>query len=116
MRVEGQVLPVRPIEGAPADGGSLDDVPELGLSEDVFAASDEAPPVEASAPAEASEPAGEEPPTSAEEAAAGDTFERADELAQTEGAYLDQPAAEGQAPETAAGESQGEATPPEDSA
>src|SRR4051795_13174056 len=37
-RVEGQVLPVRPIV-PPADGdsGDLDDVPELGLSEDVFA-------------------------------------------------------------------------------
>jgi len=34
-RVEGQVLPVRPIE--PASDTSLDDVPELGLSEDVFA-------------------------------------------------------------------------------
>jgi small subunit ribosomal protein S1 len=34
-RVEGQELPVRPIE--PAD---LDDVPELGLSEDVFASPD----------------------------------------------------------------------------
>src|SRR5665213_3189000 len=37
-RVEGQVLPVRPIE-PPAEGdegSSLDDVPELGLSEDVF--------------------------------------------------------------------------------
>ncbi len=39
-RVEGQVLPVRPIE-PPAEGdegSSLDDVPELGLSEDVFSA------------------------------------------------------------------------------
>ncbi|MHB1568298.1 MAG: 30S ribosomal protein S1 [Solirubrobacteraceae bacterium] len=35
-RVEGQVLPVRPIEPAAAD--ALDDVPELGLSEEVFAA------------------------------------------------------------------------------
>src|SRR5437868_5144221 len=37
-RVEGQVLPVRPIV-PPADGdsGDLDDVPQLGLSEDVFA-------------------------------------------------------------------------------
>ena len=35
-RVEGQVLPVRPIE-PPTDGRQLiDDVPELGLSEDVF--------------------------------------------------------------------------------
>src|SRR6201991_2915803 len=35
-RVEGQVLPVRPIE-PPAEGATYDDVPELGLSEDVFA-------------------------------------------------------------------------------
>ena len=37
-RVEGQVLPVRPIT-APTEGdaGDLDNVPELGLSEDVFA-------------------------------------------------------------------------------
>jgi small subunit ribosomal protein S1 len=35
-RVEGQVLPVRPIE-PPTSGDSYDDVPELGLSEDVFA-------------------------------------------------------------------------------
>jgi small subunit ribosomal protein S1 len=34
-RVEGQVLPVRPIE-PPTSGDSYDDVPELGLSEDVF--------------------------------------------------------------------------------
>ncbi len=39
-RVEGQVLPVRPIE-PPASGDSFDDVPELGLSEDVFASSDD---------------------------------------------------------------------------
>jgi small subunit ribosomal protein S1 len=39
-RVEGQVLPVRPIE-PPAEGDdSLDDVPELGLSEDVFSNED----------------------------------------------------------------------------
>jgi small subunit ribosomal protein S1 len=37
-RVEGQVLPVRPIEPpVEGDGSELDDVPELGLSEDVFA-------------------------------------------------------------------------------
>ncbi len=39
-RVEGQVLPVRPIE-PPTGGDSYDDVPELGLSEDVFASSEE---------------------------------------------------------------------------
>ena len=39
-RVEGQVLPVRPIEPVDDDGmegsSALDDVPELGLSEEVF--------------------------------------------------------------------------------
>jgi small subunit ribosomal protein S1 len=36
-RVEGQVLPVRPIvPPSESDGSDLDDVPELGLSEDVF--------------------------------------------------------------------------------
>ncbi len=41
-RVEGQVLPVRPIVPPPEDqAGDLDDVPELGLSEDVFAGADE---------------------------------------------------------------------------
>jgi small subunit ribosomal protein S1 len=39
-RVEGQVLPVRPIE-PPTGADSFDDVPELGLSEDVFASSEE---------------------------------------------------------------------------
>src|SRR5207248_2635516 len=38
-RVEGQVLPVRPI--VPPTEADLDDVPELGLSEDVFAGADE---------------------------------------------------------------------------
>jgi small subunit ribosomal protein S1 len=35
-RVEGQVLPVRPIQPPEGESGSLDDVPELGLSEEVF--------------------------------------------------------------------------------
>ena len=57
-RVEGQVLPLGgrpggapPAEGAPAESGAgdLDNVPELGLSEDVFA--EEAPPAEPPAPA-----------------------------------------------------------------
>jgi small subunit ribosomal protein S1 len=38
-RVEGQELPRRSLEGA----GDLDDVPSLGLSEDVFAGGDEVP-------------------------------------------------------------------------
>ncbi len=44
-RVEGQVLPV----SRPSDAGNLDDVPELGLSEDVFAGEDAGPPSEAPA-------------------------------------------------------------------
>ncbi|HEX5193253.1 MAG TPA: 30S ribosomal protein S1 [Solirubrobacteraceae bacterium] len=37
-RVDGQVLPVRPIQPPEGEGGeSLDDMPELGLSEEVFA-------------------------------------------------------------------------------
>jgi small subunit ribosomal protein S1 len=39
-RVEGQELPVRPIEG---QAGDLDNVPELGLSEDVFSGEEAAP-------------------------------------------------------------------------
>jgi small subunit ribosomal protein S1 len=49
-RVEGQVLPVRPITPpSEHDAGDLDDVPELGLSEDVFASP---PSVEQEAPVE----------------------------------------------------------------
>jgi small subunit ribosomal protein S1 len=63
-RVEGQVLPVRPIVPPEGDVTDLDHVPELGLSEDVFASDGEAAPladpeadVEALAPAE--EPEGQ---------------------------------------------------------
>jgi small subunit ribosomal protein S1 len=66
-RVEGQVLPVRPIE-PPTDSdeglseaGDLDHVPELGLSEDVFA-TDPGPPAEVESEPEGtaeSEPAAE---------------------------------------------------------
>jgi small subunit ribosomal protein S1 len=35
-RVEGQVLPVRPIEPVEGEVGAFEDVPELGLSEEVF--------------------------------------------------------------------------------
>ena len=50
-RVEGQVLPVRPIvPPAEGDGTDLDDMPELGLSEDVFAGEDAMGPSDASPP------------------------------------------------------------------
>jgi small subunit ribosomal protein S1 len=54
-RVEGQVLPVRPIV-PPTDGSDLDDVPELGLSEDVFAQDTEAAPAPAATPEPVAEP------------------------------------------------------------
>jgi small subunit ribosomal protein S1 len=57
-RVEGQVLPVRPIEPpVEGDGESLDDMPELGLSEDVFSSENSAPAVEDSAAAPPAEDA-----------------------------------------------------------
>jgi small subunit ribosomal protein S1 len=59
-RVEGQELPVRPISSA----GDLDDVPELGLSEDVFASADAA---DDAAPAQAEEASSaDEPPRGAD--------------------------------------------------
>ena len=96
-RVEGQVLPVRPIEPPPAEAGSLDDVPELGLSEDVFSdenvdadvdaqpdpdvPSVEAPPAAQAAPVDTGEAApadaGEAAPADAGEAAPADAGEAA---------------------------------------
>ena len=64
-RVEDQILPrreVQAIEGESAGAGDLDNVPELGLSEDVFATQPEA-----EAPAEEPEASAEEPEASAEE-------------------------------------------------
>ena len=58
-RVEDQILPRRDVQhagdGEPADAGDLDNVPELGLSEDVFAAQPDA-----DAPAEEPEAGDEE--------------------------------------------------------
>jgi small subunit ribosomal protein S1 len=101
-RVEGQILPLRQIEPeAGAEGEtSYEDVPELGLSEDVFAGETAAPadePVaeaepesEASAPAEVAdeapavaEPAVEEPTAPAEEPAA-EVAESAEPVAEAE--------------------------------
>jgi small subunit ribosomal protein S1 len=66
-RVEGQILPVRPRTDDGA--GSLENMPELGLSEEVFAETGEAPSsVETEAPPAAAEPPGfgEAPVPSAE--------------------------------------------------
>src|SRR5205807_439157 len=62
-RVEGQVLPVRPIvPPAEGDAGALEDMPELGLSEDVFSSEPDAE-VSAEVPADlAATPEGEAAP------------------------------------------------------
>jgi small subunit ribosomal protein S1 len=62
-RVEGQVLPHRPLEGE-GEGeasGDLEDVPELGLSEDVFAGGDAPAEAQPDPEAPAVEPTVEEP-------------------------------------------------------
>jgi small subunit ribosomal protein S1 len=88
-RVEGQVLPVRPITPpAEGDGSDLDDVPELGLSEDVFApagagSSDGTPDAGAEVSPEAVVEAGEATADAAPEAAVDpDPFVDADALAE----------------------------------
>jgi small subunit ribosomal protein S1 len=66
-RVEGQVLPRQSVgpQAVPEGPGDLDDVPELGLSEDVFAAAP-APAPEEPAP-EAAEPVAEAEPAAQDE-------------------------------------------------
>jgi small subunit ribosomal protein S1 len=113
-RVEGQILPLHRAEDASAD---LDDVPELGLSEDVFAGGEaEAPAAseaestdapEAAMPAEVAEasPAAVEEPAAEEavaEAAAAE--EPAAEEAVAEAAAAEEPAAEEAVAEAAAAE------------
>jgi small subunit ribosomal protein S1 len=69
-RVEDQILPRREAGAAPAgDAGDMDDMPELGLSEDVFA---DQPAAEPEAEAAVEEPAAEEPEAEVAEAAAPD--------------------------------------------
>jgi small subunit ribosomal protein S1 len=119
-RVEGQVLPLRQVDAETAgeDGSSLDDLPELGLSEDVFAggeAATEAEPADAApaeaeaAPAEApaeAEPAAEAP-AEAEPAAEAEVAQPAGE------AELAEPAAEAEVAEPA-GEAEAEEAPAAD--
>jgi small subunit ribosomal protein S1 len=99
-RVEGQVLPLRRPEGeaAPAaegEGESYDNVPELGLSEDVFAEGGQAEPA---AEAESAEAVAEAPEVVAEVQAA--------EAAAEEAAVAEEaPAAEAPAEEAPAEES-----------
>jgi small subunit ribosomal protein S1 len=105
-RVEGQELPVRPIQPpTESEAGDLDNVPELGLSEDVFAGEPEAEaPSDPAATPETSE-ADEVPPTRAagsEEAPAAESPEAAptaqpDEVPPSQEATADEPQAEADA-------------------
>ncbi len=123
-RVEGQELPVRPIIApTESEAGDLDHVPELGLSEDVFAAEPEpqaevaeAEVVEAEAEArreaeaevaEAPEPEVEAPQAEAPEAAVAEAPEaeaEAPEAEAPEAAVAEAPEAEAEAPEAEAPE------------
>ncbi|HEY6397235.1 MAG TPA: 30S ribosomal protein S1 [Solirubrobacteraceae bacterium] len=100
-RVEGQVLPVRPITPpSEHDAGDLDNVPELGLSEEVFASAPtvaEPEALAADAPAEemADAPSGDAPAADATEAPPADATEAS---AQTEPAPEPQSSAEAEAP------------------
>jgi small subunit ribosomal protein S1 len=108
-RVEGQVLPLptsgAPGPSAPVEGaGDLDDVPELGLSEDVFAEEAPAPAepaVEAPAEAEAETPAEPEPAPEAEAPAEPEIApEPAAEAPAEPQPEVAAPAEDGQAPQT----------------
>src|SRR5947209_1545481 len=111
-RVEGQTLPVRPITApAESEAGDLDDVPELGLSEDVFAADEEAAAQQPSEDAAAQQPS--------EDAAAQQPSEDAAAQQPSEDAAAQQPSEEA-APESpseeAAPQSPSEDAPAEASA
>jgi small subunit ribosomal protein S1 len=96
-RVEGQVLPRRSIEGL-SDAGDLEDMPELGLSEDVFAeGATAAPPAEDAEAAEAE--VAEEPEAEAvvDEPDAEDVAEEPEAAAEPE-AEAEPPAEEPEAP------------------
>ncbi|HZV75843.1 MAG TPA: 30S ribosomal protein S1 [Conexibacter sp.] len=134
-RVEGQVLPLReiePEEGAAVGGeASFDDVPELGLSEDVFAGDESAPAAEAAAVAEPeAAPAVEAEPEEAEpvapvveepaveestvEAPAADAPVAEEPAAAEEPAVEAEPAAEEAEPAAVAEEPAADAAPAED--
>jgi small subunit ribosomal protein S1 len=98
-RVEGQVLPVRPII-APTEDEQYDDVPDLGLSEDVFApAADEASVTEEAAEAEVAEESelAEEAEVAAE-AEVAEESELAEQAPEAEESELAEQAPEAEAP------------------
>jgi small subunit ribosomal protein S1 len=100
-RVDGQILPVRPIE--PGDVSTdLDEMPELGLSEDVFAPDRGAGP-EGHAPEPPAAEAGE--PSTALEAASQGTEQAPAGVEESAGSAAVQPAAEVDASAAAPAES-----------
>ncbi len=105
-RVEGQVLPLRQPEVAETGGdgdGAFDDVPELGLSEDVFAGG-ESPAAEAP---EASAAAAEAPEASAAAAEAPEASAAAAEAPEPSAVAVEAPEARAAAEEPAAVEGDG---------
>jgi small subunit ribosomal protein S1 len=117
-RVEGQVLPVRPIE-PPTSGDSYDDVPELGLSEDVFASSEaEAPAAEVVDPTQIAEAEiTADPDADVPEAAAPEQAITAPEPEAPQAEAPEAAIPEAEAPEAAAPEAEApEAAAPEDAA
>ncbi len=105
-RVEGQVLPLRQPEVAETGGdgdGAFDDVPELGLSEDVFAGG-ESPAAEAP---EASAAAAEAPEASAAAAEAPEASAAAAEAPEPSAVAVEAPEASAAAEEPAAVEGDG---------
>ncbi len=105
-RVEGQVLPRRPI----ADAGDLENVPELGLSEDVFAAQgevadEEAPEAEVAEDAPEAEVAEDAPEAEVAEEPEAEVAEEAPE------AEVEAPAAEPEAEAPAEPEAEAQPEP-----
>jgi small subunit ribosomal protein S1 len=119
-RVEGQILPIRTpeIEAVPEGAGDLDDVPELGLSDDVFAAGQApAAPEVAEAPAEpetGAEPEAEAPEAEAPQAEApqaeAPTADAEPEVADAEAARAEAPEAQAEPGSGDAGEAPAEQT------
>jgi small subunit ribosomal protein S1 len=109
-RVEGQELPVRPIVSS---AGDLDDVPELGLSEEVFASSadisaDSAPALEDEASADIS---ADSAPALEDEGSAEDLSTRGADSAEVSSASGSEEEAPAEEPEAAAEEPVAEAAP-----
>jgi small subunit ribosomal protein S1 len=117
-RVEGQVLPRRVLEGEEGEAsGDLENMPELGLSEDVFAEGEGAPAAEAAEPeAPAAEPEADaapviEEPAAVEEPAAAEEAPAEEAPAAAEEAPAEAEAPVAEEPEPAAEEPAAEAEP-----